>query len=68
MSDSIEAEAAPRRLEFCCPTCLCSRIGYDTDRPPRCERCQVRMLADDLDQPRVRVHRERVMGAKRAPQ
>ena len=68
MSDAIDAEVAPRRIEFCCDVCLFSAYASDAGPWPRCPRCGIKLTPDIIDAPRVRVTRERVTGAKRAPQ
>jgi hypothetical protein len=68
MSDSIDidAEAAPRRLEFVCDTCLFSAYASGAGPWPRCPRCGIR-LTPDSDEPPARRPLHRVFAAKKAP-
>ena len=43
-------------VEFVCPSCLYVRMGKDTDRPPHCGRCRVKMLAEDRHHRSVNRH------------
>jgi hypothetical protein len=66
MSDAIDIDARPRKIEYCCPICLHSVMASDLDRPPHCWRGHGRMEPDSNEPQRARqpMRRVRVMAAK----
>ena len=65
MTAAMYLDVPPRAVEFVCSTCLHSQMGNDMQPIPRCPRCKVRMVPDDLDIPRDRYSSQRPQMARR---